>query len=579
MGHGRVVCGLPQSAQDSRGTAGPGRLIRGERVDTDRAPPHVAVVRAATSLERVLSRSHAGPRASSGLRSITATLPFLSVAALGVPPPSGAVLSGPPHTVLLATIPAADSVHRAEVRELVLRFSGPVQVALSTITLTGPSGPLTSGPVEFVPGSQDQEIRIGLAEALVTGSYTVEWRTAGPDSHPLNGSYAFSVEWAPDTGEEGAALPPVPTPGSSPEPGGEGSPPPGSEYDKEPTTKPSESGPPETMDAGRAPVAVFIRWAFFLSLVGMLGAPTFRLGVVDPLLADPLHRGVANVATARARVVAWSAAALATVVLPARLWRQSAELFGEGALEASSLSRLLASPWGGAWGLEAAMLTLFVVGALLVGMRKDRRRGWWIMLCAGAGTALVPALSGHASGTPAAARGFAVLNDAAHVVAASVWMGTLAVLVFAGIGAAASAQSASAVLAGAPADRERLPERDAPRPPSLLPPLARMVSAFSRFALAAVALLVATGVVNAWLHLGSLDALVSTPYGRTLLLKLGLVAVAGSFGFYNWRVVRPALARAPDAGLIKTTASVELLVGLAILLVTAVLVATPPPTP
>jgi copper transport protein len=222
---------------------------------------------------------------------------------------------------------------------------------------------------------------------------------------------------------------------------------------------------------------------------------------------------------------------------------------------------LLGTGWGGAWVLELAMVALFVTGLLLVRGGEDRARGWWTMLAAGVGMALVPPLSGHAAGTAEPVRAFAILNDATHVVAAGVWMGGLGTMLLAGIFAAV-------------ADDEPLGD-DAPT--GMLAPLARMVNGFSRLALVAVAVLIATGAVSAWLQVGSLGALFGSGYGRTLVLKLVLVGAAASLGFYNWRVVRPALVGDPRGSLIRIPASVEASLGVAIVLVTAVLIATPLP--
>ena len=91
-------------------------------------------------------------------------------------------------------------------------------------------------------------------------------------------------------------------------------------------------------------------------------------------------------------------------------------------------------------------------------------------------------------------------------------------------------------------------------------------------------MLVLTGLFSAWLHLGSLDALWSSGYGRTLGLKLLLFVPLFATGAYNWLRVRPALASGDaPARRIRLSGGVELAVAVAVILVTAVLVATPPP--
>jgi len=511
------------------------------------------------------------------LLALAATPAVVRAATLPRPGPAPAVAPPrttprAPHTQLLATYPAADTVHLSEIAEVVLRFSTAVQPTLSTITVFGPGGVIRdAGAVTAVAGSEEREIRVALGAPLSSGAYAVEWRTAGPDGHPLRGTFSFSVEWTPD----GRAADSV-----AAAEGGEDVPP--SQAGSTPLHEVPDSGSGER---AWTPVGTGIRWLFFLSLVGMLGTAIFRLAVIGPLARDPLL-GEAPAGASRAiRRLAWVAAALALLALPARLLLQSSELFGEGALETSSLASLLSSQWGGAWLLELAMLALFSVGVLLVGGDQDRRRGWWVMLLAGLGTALVPPLSGHASGSPPEVRAFAILNDALHVTAAGFWMGGLAVLLLAGVRSLRGASAAVPAPSGdAWAGEEGVVGEDgvpdeAAAPTAMLPPLARLVNAFSRIAIPCVAVLVLTGFVNAWLHLGSVADLFTSGYGRALLLKLAFVGGAASLGFYNWRVVRPALATSPTAGLIRIPATLELTLGIAVLLITSVLVALPPPLP
>ena len=114
--------------------------------------------------------------------------------------------------------------------------------------------------------------------------------------------------------------------------------------------------------------------------------------------------------------------------------------------------------------------------------------------------------------------------------------------------------------------------------PELSAAAAVLVTAFSPFALSCATLVAASGLALAWLHVGAVDALVASGYGRTLLVKLALVAVVAALGAWHWRRVRPALGEESSARRVRRTSAVELLVAALALVVTAVLVATPPPT-
>jgi len=468
------------------------------------------------------------------------------------------------HTELRATYPAADTVHRTEIREVRLRFTTPVQSALSTITLVGPAGVVRgAGAPEPVPGSDMHDLRVTLPNALASGEYRVEWRTAGPDAHPINGAFSFTVERPAQSAEQT-----VPS-----------TVPPGEPARMEPVSEGAGGRAAEGSGAG----GVVARSIFFLSVLGMLGTSIFRLLVVGPLARDPLLRETALTASARTRLLAWGVFGVVLVSLPLRLWTQSKGLFGDAALAPGNLGRLLfVSGWGGAWFLHLAMAALFLIGLLSLGGALDRRRGWSTMLAAGLGAALATALSGHAAATPGALRAFAVLNDTVHVAAAGAWIGGLGVLVLVGLGAAhKSGAVVPAPAGGAWSGDEGVLDESASvqGSPSLLHPLARMVNAFSRVALVSVALVVVTGLVNGWLHLGSLGALVQSAYGRALAVKLLLVAAAGSLGFYNWRRIRPVLATDPRSDLIRIPAAVEALLGVAVVIATAVLISIPPPGP
>lgn len=100
---------------------------------------------------------------------------------------------------------------------------------------------------------------------------------------------------------------------------------------------------------------------------------------------------------------------------------------------------------------------------------------------------------------------------------------------------------------------------------------------FSEIAGPLVALVVAAGVYMTFKRFPALDDLWSVGYGRLLLVKLGLVALALSWGAFHHLVVRPRLDRPSVArGLPKSLAG-EAAVAVAILLLAAILVDSKPP--
>lgn len=420
------------------------------------------------------------------------------------------------HTELIGAYPAADSAHASEIREVRLRFSTAVQPALSTIVLRGPGGDVDTGILEAVAGTGDAEIHVTLPAPLPPGAYTVEWRSAGPDSHVIEGSYGFSVT------RPAAVVRPSPV---------------------EPVAEPQEAPPATGSGTGPTPGTVGEGWLYLLSLVGMVGTVAFRLAVVGPFGRPEERAEVAARIGRGTRVLAVLAVGLGLCMLPVRLLAQARRVAGPQGSTLEAAGHVLGSPWGSAWTLGASGTLLFLVG-LLSGRGKPAARAPWLV--AGLGALLVamgPALSGHA----AAAGPALVAVDTVHVLAGGVWLGGLACLVLVGIPGAARAGEAST--------------------------LAPLTARFSAMALPAVIVLVASGVTNAVDRI-TLGELFGSAYGRTLLLKVAVVVGALSLGFYNWRVVRPALEQEGRPGLLRIPASLELVAGLVVLAVTAALVVT-----
>jgi copper transport protein len=105
-----------------------------------------------------------------------------------------------------------------------------------------------------------------------------------------------------------------------------------------------------------------------------------------------------------------------------------------------------------------------------------------------------------------------------------------------------------------------------------------MVRAFARVAVPAVACLVLAGIVISALQLRAPSALITTDYGRLLLLKLGLVTGLLGFAAVNRWVLSPALERGEGgAAWLRRTVAMDLALATGIVLVTASLGAVPPP--
>ena len=101
---------------------------------------------------------------------------------------------------------------------------------------------------------------------------------------------------------------------------------------------------------------------------------------------------------------------------------------------------------------------------------------------------------------------------------------------------------------------------------------------FSEIAGPLVAVVVAAGIYMTYKRFPALDDLWSVHYGRLLLIKLGLVALALAWGAFHHFVVRPRLDHPAVAGRLSRSLLGEAAVALAILLLAAILVDSKPPS-
>ena len=127
-----------------------------------------------------------------------------------------------------------------------------------------------------------------------------------------------------------------------------------------------------------------------------------------------------------------------------------------------------------------------------------------LQIVAAAGLIALIALIGHAGATPGTAGDIHLASDIVHLVAAGAWLGGLPALAM---------LLAQARRANDPAWRSFA---------------TRATRRFSWLGIVCVAALLASGIVNSWNLLGGPRDLVTTDYGRLVLLKIGLfVAMVG----------------------------------------------------
>jgi copper transport protein len=241
---------------------------------------------------------------------------------------------------------------------------------------------------------------------------------------------------------------------------------------------------------------------------------------------------------------------------------EAAGVSGFEALKEKIVRETLETKFGTIWGLTVVAWLLFgLLTALL--LRRDRRPGAPVLAVLFLPLllpVLEPALSGHGSTQSPVALNFPV--NAIHVGAMAVWLGGLATLLF--VLPAATRQLAAE-------GRGRL--------------LAGALSRFSQVALIAVAAILVTGLVQAYVYVRHLDALLETGYGRAVLAKFLLLMAVIAIGAYNRRRSVPRLRRIAAGGeapgraglLLRRALRGELALLVVVLGVTAALASYAPP--
>jgi methionine-rich copper-binding protein CopC len=97
------------------------------------------------------------------------------------------------HTKLEKSEPAAGVTVTAAPKQIQLWFNEKVDLAVSKIELTGPSGKVDLGPTHVMG---DKSLMAGISGKVADGSYTIAWQTAGDDGHVAKGDIAFTLKVA-----------------------------------------------------------------------------------------------------------------------------------------------------------------------------------------------------------------------------------------------------------------------------------------------------------------------------------------------------------------------------------------------
>jgi copper transport protein len=422
------------------------------------------------------------------------------------------------HAVLVTTDPPMNGVAPKSPPQLTLDFSENVEVSFGAIRVYTCSGArVTTGAPHHGPKS-DATVLVSIPN-LSPGVYLVAWRVISADSHPVQGTYSLRI--------------------------GPGGPPSVNACATETAAKSSHA------------VGVLFaaaRTAVFAGLALLIGGGAFLVLIARGTSAARWTR--------RMMWIGWIVLTLASV---GALMLQGPYAAGAGigdAVRWRVVHDVLRTRYGHVTEVRLLLLAAAAVLLLFVG-RVDRARrppvGWTVPAALVAiGLAGTPGFAGHA-GTGDWTF-YAVVLDTIHVLAMSLWLGGLVVLLLAALGGGFSGGLRHALIT------------------------------FSQIAFTCVVVLIATGLFASWRQVGfRISGYTSTSYGRILLVKIGLVALLVGLAAISRSIVggrRPAPSAAPDTAIaaidnrtvlgLRRSVGGEVALGLAVLIVTALLVNAQP---
>jgi copper transport protein len=273
-----------------------------------------------------------------------------------------------------------------------------------------------------------------------------------------------------------------------------------------------------------SPIADAARWLLYVGLVAIFGAAFFGLAI-----ERNVPRSVIRLAGG-----GWLVATIGAVGVTAAQWSDAG----------GDVSTLLGTSVGMS-GI-ARFAAIGVTGALVAALIRQRApigRALFALVAAGAGAAMyVDVATGHAAAGSLAP--LQVATQWLHLASVGLWMGGLSALLL--------------TLRGLPSEEKAA--------------IAKRYATWAGIGLAAVAL---TGVIRAVSEIDSLDALVSTDYGRLVLIKSGLLGLIALLGAWNHYRNVPVAAR--TLTWLRRAGSTELTIAIVVLALSAILVNLAPP--
>jgi putative copper resistance protein D len=274
---------------------------------------------------------------------------------------------------------------------------------------------------------------------------------------------------------------------------------------------------------------VWVRAIHFASTIVVSGAVFFLAFVAEPALRKAGGDTSAGVIV-RSRLAWWVGGGLAAAVVSGALWflfvtAQMLDLPVLDVLSGWAVWMVLTQTGFGLDWIARSVLAGLLAATLFTLKLRSARSGLAkpVIVLLAAGFVGTLAWAGHATAGSGIAGAIHLAADILHLVAAAAWIGALVPLAVL-LQATSRNGNAASIAVG----------REA-------------VLRFSTLGVASVCTLMATGIINAWLLVGTVSALVETNYGRLLLAKIVLFLLMLSLAAINRLRLTPDVLRDSNA--------------------------------
>lgn len=397
------------------------------------------------------------------------------------------------HAVLVRSEPADSAALVEPPKTIRLWFNEPLSAEFSSAEILD----IHSQPVEIISihiDAADPNLMVLALPELAPGLYSIRWKVLSEaDGHFTQGPLVFGVGETADF---------------------------------------SSIAPIETTSIAPFPEVV-LRWMNFALLLSLAGGIAMTYLVLTPATAglnrNELSMIVQQAAQRRTLLLSIFSGLAALIVGFGLLSWQVVTLLktlpDTASLHGVAWQVLGFTRWGALWIVRQVLLILLItlIFQLFRNAKFQSSAKTKIFLplstiaivCV---TLATQSLSSHAAAiTPNVA--LAVVVDVLHLMAASLWIGGLVALA---VGLLPLIQQGHA---------------------KFIDLIKAGWRPFSRVAVLSVVILFATGLYSTGQQVASVDALITTLYGQTLLSKIGLMMVVGIIGLLNSVLLHPALAR------------------------------------